>query len=120
MSTSMVGRILSSLKARGVLREPLRSTISTRKRLWRRSYAVRKPKGYGVKEPGDLVQVDTLDVRPLPGMVLKHFTARDVVSRWDVVEAHTRATARTAAGFLECCTGQDAFPSTRHPGGRGL
>ena len=22
--------------------------------------------------------------------------------------------------FLECCTGQDAFPSTRHPGGRGL
>ena len=30
VSTSMVGRILSSLKARGVLREPLRSTISTR------------------------------------------------------------------------------------------
>ena len=82
----MVGRILSSLKARGVLREPLRSTISTRKRLWRRPYAVRKPKGYGVKEPRDLVQVDTLDVRPLPGMVLKHFTTGDVVSRWDVVE----------------------------------
>ena len=81
VSTSMVGRILSSLKARGVLREPLRSTISTRKRLWRRPYAVRKPKGYGVKEPGDLVQVDTLDVRPLPGMVLKHFTARDVGRR---------------------------------------
>ena len=38
-----------------------------------------------------MVQVDTLDVRPLPGMALKHFTARDVVSRWDVVEAHSRA-----------------------------
>ena len=99
--TSMIGRILTHLKARGVLREPLRSGISTRKRLWRRPYAVRKPKGYEVKEPGDLVQVDTLDVRPLPGMVLKHFTARDVVSRWDVVEAHTRATATTAAGFLD-------------------
>ena len=93
VSTSMVGRILTRLKARGVLREPLRTGVSTRKRLWRRPYAVRKPKGYAVQEPGDLVQVDTLDVRPLPGMVLKHFTARDVVSRWDVIEAHTRATA---------------------------
>ena len=110
VSTSMVGRILSSLKARGVLREPLRSTISTRKRLWRRPYAVRKPKGYGVKEPGDLVQVDTLDVRPLPGMVLKHFTARDVVSRWDVVEAHTRATANTSATFLNAVLDRMPFP----------
>jgi len=101
VSTSMVGRILTRLKARGVLKEPLRPGISTRKRLWRRPYAVRKPRGYVVQKPGDLVQVDTLDVRPLPGMVLKHFTARDVVSRWDVLEAHTRATATTAAGFLD-------------------
>ena len=114
VSTSMVGRILSSLKARGVLKEPHTAGISTRKRVWRRPYAVRKPKGYAVKEPGDLVQVDTLDVRPLPGMVLKHFTARDVVSRWDVVEAHSRATARTDAGFL------DALPSTSYSGGRRL
>jgi hypothetical protein len=28
-----------------------------------------------------LVQVDTLDVRLLPGLVLKPFAARDVVSR---------------------------------------
>ena len=110
MSTSMVGRILSSLKARGVLREPLCSTISTRKRLWRRPYAVRKPKGYGVKEPVDLVQVGTLDVRPLPGMVLKHFTARDVVSRWDVVETHTRATANTSATFLNAVLDKMPFP----------
>ena len=110
VSTSMVGRILSSLKARGVLREPLRSTICTRKRLWRRPYALRKPKGYGVKEPGDLVQVDTLDVRPLRGMVLKHFTARDVVSRWDVVEAHTRATANTSATFLNAVLDRMPFP----------
>jgi len=27
--------------------------------------------------PNDLVEVDTLDVRPSPGMVFKHFTARD-------------------------------------------
>ena len=68
----MVGRILSYLKARGVLKEAPRNRISTRKRLWRRPYAIRKPRGYPVMEPGDLVQVDTLDVRPLPGVILKH------------------------------------------------
>ena len=101
VSTFMVGRILTHLKARGVLREPPSTGISTRKRPWRRHYAIRKPRGYEANDPGDLVQVDTLDVRPLPGVVLKHFTARDVVSRWDVVEVHTRATATLAAGFLD-------------------
>ena len=47
------------------------------------------------------MQVDTLDVRPLPGVVLKHFTARDVITRWDVLEVHTRATATLAQGFLD-------------------
>ncbi|MCH8346711.1 MAG: DDE-type integrase/transposase/recombinase [Chloroflexi bacterium] len=109
-STSMVGRILTHLKARGVLVEPVRSGISTRKRLWRRPYATRKPKDYEVLEPGDLVEVDTLDVRPLPGVVLKHFTARDLVSRWDVLEVHTRATATTAAGFLDALEARMPFP----------
>ena len=44
---------------------------------------VRRPKQYAVSQPGDLVQVDT-DVRPIPGVIFKQFTARDVVSRWDV------------------------------------
>ena len=70
------------------------------KRLWRRPYAIRKPRGYSVVDPGDLVQVDTLDVRPIPGMVLKHFTAREMVSRWDAVEVRTFATASTATDFL--------------------
>ncbi|MBI2936288.1 MAG: transposase [Chloroflexi bacterium] len=110
VSPSMVGRILTHLRTRGVLREPPRTGISTRKRLWHRPYAVRKPRDYSVQEPGDLVQVDTLDVRPLPGVVLKQFTARDVVSRWDVVEAHTRATATTAASFLDRLQQRMPFP----------
>ena len=61
-------------------------------------------------EPGDLVQVDTLDVRPLPGGILKHFTARDVVSRWDVVEVRTRATANTATDFLSTLQARMPFP----------
>lgn len=110
VSTSMVGRILTSLKARGVLREPLANGISARKPQRPRPYAVRKPKEYRAKEPGDLVEVDTLDVRPLPGIVLKHFTARDVVSRWDVLEVHTRATATTARAFLDTLQARLPFP----------
>ena len=99
-SASTVGRILKHLKRRGVLREPLRNGIKTRKRSRKRPYAVRKPKDYKVQEPGDLVGVDTLDVRPLPGMVFKQFTARDLISRWDVVQAFRSATAGNGRKFL--------------------
>ena len=52
-------------------------------------------------EPGDLVQVDTLDVRPQPGVALKQFTARDIISKWDVVEARSRASSHTAKEFID-------------------
>jgi putative transposase len=100
VSASMVGRIIKYLKERGVLKEPVRNYISARKRPQNRPYAVRKPKEYTARTPGDIVQVDTMDVRPLPGVVIKHFTARDVVSRWDVVEAFSQATASSAARFI--------------------
>lgn len=110
LSTSMVGRILSHLKRTGQLLEPLRGRISARKRVLKRAYGIRKPKGYEVKEPGDLVQVDTLDVRPLPGVILKHFTGRDVVSKWDVVGLRRRATAKTAGEFLAELKERTPFP----------
>ena len=56
------------------------------------------------------MQVDTLDLRLLPGVVVKQFTARDVVSRWDVVEAHRRATSLTAARFLQTLLQRMPFP----------
>jgi len=107
---STVGRILHKLKERGVLREPVPNHISARKRQWQRPYAVRKPKEYVAKEPGDIVEVDTLDVRPLPGVVLKHFTARDIISRWDVLEVHTRATSHTASRFIDTLLKRMPFP----------
>lgn len=109
-SASTVGRVIKKLKERGVLREPPRNGISAKRRPRPRPYAVRKPKAYQAQQPGELVEVDTLDVRPLPGVILKHFTARDVVSRWDVVEAHTRATANTASSFLETLEARMPFP----------
>ena len=62
------------------------------------------------KKSGDIVGLDTLDVRPLLGVILKHFTARDVISRRDVVEAHTRATSTTAPGFIAVLLKRMPFP----------
>ncbi len=62
-----------------------------------------------MRRPGDLVEVDTLDVRPVPGVLVKQFTGRDVVSRWDVVEAHRHATARTAEQFLDSVAARMPF-----------
>jgi putative transposase len=100
-SASTVGRIIVYLRRTGQLVEPCIRTISTKRRSIKRPYAVRKPKGYRVSDPGDLVQIDTLDIRPLPGIILKQFTARDIVSRWDVIEARNRATTKTARLFLD-------------------
>ena len=99
-STSTVGRILKHLKQRGELKEPKRRSISA-KRKSRRPYGVRKPGDYIAERPGDLVQVDTLDVRPFPWVTLKQFTGRDVISKWDVIEVRHRATATTAKEFIE-------------------
>jgi transposase InsO family protein len=110
VSTSMVGRILGRLKERGVLVEPRRRPLSAPRRAHPRPYAVRKPKEYLVKEPGDLVQVDTLDLRPVPGIVLKHFTGRDVVSRWDVLSVYSRATSHCASLYLDELEKRSPFP----------
>lgn len=75
VSASTVGRILRRLKDRGALKEPRANHISARKWPRRRPYTTRKPKGYEVTQRGDMVSLDTLDVRPLPGVLLKQSTA---------------------------------------------
>ena len=75
--------------------------MSVRQRRWARPYAIRKPADWTVERPGDLVELDTLDIRPLPSTVSKQFTARDVVSRWDTLELGRRATAAAAADVLD-------------------
>jgi transposase InsO family protein len=110
VSASMVGRLLRRLKERGVLREPTLTYVSSGKRQRLRPYARRKPQDYEAKQIGDLVQLDTLDIRPLPGVVLKHFTAHDVVSRWDVIGVYQRSTAANAVHFLNVLEERMPFP----------
>jgi len=110
VSASMVGRILRHLKERGALKEPVPNHVSAKKRLRQRPFATRKPRDYMVKETGDIVQLDTLDLRPLPGVLLKHFTAHDVVSKWNVMSVHHQANARIAAQFLDTLQERMPFP----------
>ncbi len=100
-SESTVGRILTHLRRRGVLVDP---PVRRQKR-WRprpRPWAKRCPGGPPKPQaPGDLVQLDTLQLRPVQAIRLWQFTGRDVVSRWDVVEVHWRATSLAAEKFLQ-------------------
>ena len=48
----------------------------------------------------------------------KQFTARDMVSRWDVIEAHTRATSSLAARFLRHPAKGVSLRHQGHPGRR--
>ena len=90
----MVGRILARLAPHAVScgsRSVRR--ISVHQRRWQRPYAIRKPADWPVERPGDLVELDTLDIRPPSDhLSLKQFTARDVVSRWDTLELRRDAT----------------------------
>jgi len=100
VSESTVGRILRYLKRRGVLKEPVRK-VKARGVAKKRIYATRKPKEYRVEKPGDMIQIDTLDVRPEPGCVYKQFSAGDVVSKWGFADVRSAATAFLAKEFLE-------------------
>lgn len=109
LCASRVGRILSYLKGRGLLKEPLRRSLA-RRRQWKRQYARRKPKSYEARAPGDIVQIDTMDVRPEPGVVLKQFTTVDVVSRWSVPTIASNATALLASRALDELIARIPFP----------
>ncbi len=110
LSASTVRRILAVLKARRVRVEPkwVRAHPHARHP---RPYATRRPKGAPVAAvPGDLVQLDTVQLRILPSVIRYQFTAIDVVSRYSAVGVHTVATATTATAFLATLRARFPFP----------
>ena len=110
LSVSTTGRILKYIKERGYLKEAGHKRPSYPKKRPKRPYAIRKPKDYPVEKPGDLVQIDTLDIHPFPNIHLKHFTARDVISRWDVIETLPKASSLNAKAFLSTVIKRMPFP----------
>lgn len=102
VSASTVGRVMNRLKARGLLVEPVNIAQAklARKRRRKPRYAVRKPKGYRVETPGDLVQIDTLQIRLIPNEIRYQFSARDVLAKYDGLRAYKSQTSLKAAHFL--------------------
>jgi transposase InsO family protein len=101
LAVSMIGRILSHLRQRRLLIEP-RPMRATPRARHARPHAQRKAKGVAIpkERPGDLIEIDTMRLFPLPGVTRYHFSAVDVVSRFGVVGVRGVATAGTATAFL--------------------
>jgi len=100
LSASMIGRILGSLRQRRLLREPY--VVRVRKQRPQRPDATRVPKDKRQPTaPGEMIQLDTMHLRPLPGVARRQFTAVDVVSRVAVVGVRATASAGTATAFLD-------------------
>lgn len=101
LAVSMVGRIVRYLRQRRLLVAP-RPVRATPRSRHARPHAQRKPKGVPIpkERPGDLLQIDTMRLYPVPGVVRYHFSAVDVVSRFGVVGVRGVATAGTAKEFL--------------------
>lgn len=94
LSVSMVGRILRRLQLSGQLHEPPRLR-RRRGRTQHRPHAIRKPKDYPIIQPGDLVQIDTLDVAVAHGSRFLQLSLVDVCSRWTAAEVRRGKTALT-------------------------
>jgi putative transposase len=71
---------------------------------------VRKPKEYRAQAPGDLVEVDTMHLTPLPGVERRRFTAVGVHSRDSLVGVRACATAGTAADSRRDTLARSPFP----------
>lgn len=112
LSASTVGRVINRLKERGVLKESASIQVAKRyrKRRWKPRYAVRKPQDYPIKNPGSLVEIDTLEIRLLPDLVRYQFSARDIVSKRDGIRVYSRQTSFCAKKFLEYLEDKYPFP----------
>jgi transposase InsO family protein len=75
--------------------------VAARSAAKKRPHAIRKPKDVTFEKPGDVVQIDTLSIHPLPSVTIKHFTAYDPFAKWTVARPCKQATAKNAAQFLE-------------------
>src|SRR3990167_1258735 len=104
ISISTVGRTLTRLRAKGLLKEPAIVTArlaGQRRRRYKRPYAVPRPWDYIPKAPGDLVQLDTVHVYPIPGQRRYQFTASDYIAKHTARVAASAISAKSAKKILD-------------------
>jgi transposase InsO family protein len=106
LSPKSIERVIGRLKARGVLREPLR----LRKRVRWQHERLRRPPELMVDHPGALVQVDSKQVPLGKGVVVYEFGAVDYFTRKRVVALAPRLTSAQGALFLKRLVATFPFP----------
>lgn len=111
-SISTVGRTLERLRAKGTLREPAIVTArlagTRRRKNNKRPYALPRDWNYPVIHPGDLVQIDTVHVYPVPGHRRYQFTANDYIGKHTARIAATTITSKAARKILDAI--EERFP----------
>jgi transposase InsO family protein len=112
ISGSTVGRVMNKLRARGLLVEPenIRQAKLARKRRQKPRYAARKPRDFQAHHPGDLLEIDTLQVRICPNEIRFQFGAVDIVSRFQALRVYRRQTSTAGADFLHYLRKKFPYP----------
>jgi putative transposase len=105
LSGKSIDRVIQRLKARGLLREPVR----LRKRVKWHHERLRRPSELVVNHPGALVQMDTKQVVS-QGKTVYQFGAVDYFTRKRVVALSSRLTSAQGAAFLRQVVSQFPFP----------
>jgi len=73
-------------------------------------YAKRLPKGLRPRQPGEIVQIDTLFVNIAPDKAIKRFTVYDPVAKWTIGRVARRAKAVAAKAPLDKLIAEAPFP----------
>ncbi len=122
-SVSTVGRILHRLMERGrIIAVPILRRRPAAER-WRMTaterYARRLPKGLRPKQPGELVQIDTLFVNVAPDCPVKHFTPtiQSQSGRSGTSPRPSRRAARAACSTSSSPARRSRFAAFRVDGG---
>ena len=108
LSAKSIDQVIACLKARGVLREPLRPRKSAA--LQSAQGGQRRPPDLVVDRPGALVQIDSKQVSLGGDKVVFHFGAVDYFTHKRVVGLAPRLTSPQEAAFLRRVVERFPFP----------
>lgn len=106
ISPKSIDRSIARLKARGLLREPLRKRKVARPHLQR----LRRPRELVADYPGALVQMDSKYIQLPTGKTVFQFGAIDFFTRKRVVALASKLTSRAGALFLRRVVSGFPFP----------
>lgn len=110
VSASTVGRIIKKFVAKGKLK-PVTfyyGKKEKRRRLFN-GHAQQWVRGMKSKMPGELVQIDHMDIKLINGAHVKHFQAICPITKIAVEQAYNRATSDIASNFLQLIIQQMPF-----------